>query len=148
MAKYDELNSQIGEGSAFEGKFYIHGSLKIDGKFEGEIRTEGQLIIGETGRVKTNISARRVTVGGTVIGNIDAGEEVHLLPTGRVLGNIRTPQMKMEPGVVTMGKVILTGGQKKDIQKIIEDSFSGGPSLPDAKGRRGAQGDKPPPADN
>ncbi|RKX99454.1 MAG: polymer-forming cytoskeletal protein, partial [Spirochaetes bacterium] len=78
------LNSMIGEGSIFEGKFYISGSIQIDGRFEGEVRTEDELIVGETGKVKTDIVAKRVVVGGTVIGNIDAEEEVLLLSTGRV----------------------------------------------------------------
>ena len=48
----DSINSVIGQGSIFEGKFYIAGSLKIDGKFEGEIKTDEALYIGETGKVK------------------------------------------------------------------------------------------------
>ncbi|MCK5094269.1 MAG: polymer-forming cytoskeletal protein, partial [Spirochaetes bacterium] len=87
-----QLNSVIGDGSIFEGKFYINGSLKINGRFEGEIKTKEHLIVGETGKVKTDITARRVTVGGTVIGNIVAEEEISLLSTGRILGNIRAPK--------------------------------------------------------
>ena len=73
------MNSVIGEGSIFEGKFYINGSLQIDGRFEGDIRTEEYVVVGETGKVKTDIFARRVVVAGTVIGNIEAEEEVNLL---------------------------------------------------------------------
>jgi len=67
-----EMNSVIGEGSIFEGKFYINGSLQIDGRFEGDIRTDEHVLVGETGKVKTDIVARRVIVAGTVIGNIEA----------------------------------------------------------------------------
>ena len=72
MARNDLLNSTIGEGSVFEGKFYISGSLKIDGKFEGEIKTDDELVVGESGKVKTNIEARSVVVAGVVVGNITA----------------------------------------------------------------------------
>ena len=72
MAKYDQTNSVIGEGSIFEGRFYISGSLRVDGKFEGDIRTDEALVVGETGKVKTNISAREVILAGTLIGDIDA----------------------------------------------------------------------------
>ena len=75
----DHINSVIGEGSIFEGKLYIQGSLEVNGKFEGEIKTEGQITIGKTGRVKTNIIARKVIIGGTLMGNIRAHEEVLLL---------------------------------------------------------------------
>jgi cytoskeletal protein CcmA (bactofilin family) len=73
--------------------------------------------------VKTDIQARRVTVAGTLIGNILASEEVNLLHTGKVLGNITTPKLTVEPGVITEGKVVITSGQSDDAKKIIEESF-------------------------
>ncbi len=126
-----QLNSLIGEGSVFDGRFYINGSLQVDGRFEGEIKTKDQLIVGKTGKVKTDIVAKRVIVGGTVIGNIDAEEEVHLLSTGRVLGNIRAPKINIEEGVVVEGEITITGGQKKDVRKVIEESFNEGPKIED-----------------
>jgi len=132
MAPKNELiiNSTIGEGSVFEGKYFIHGSLQIDGKFEGEVKTDEQLIIGQTGRVKTNIHAKRVVVAGTLIGNIDATEEVIRLETGRVLGDIKAPVVHLKDGVVIEGKIFVTGGQKKEIRKVIEESWASGPTMP------------------
>lgn len=144
--KNDQINSVIGEGSVFVGKFYVHGSLQIDGKFEGEIRTEDHLVIGETGKVKTDIVANRVTVGGTLVGNIEAVEEVRLLETGRVLGNIVTPHLLVEGGVVSQGVVTITGGQKKDVRKIILDSYASGPVLPDLKSHRSIEAKEDAPA--
>lgn len=126
-----QLNSLIGEGSVFDGKFYINGSLQVNGRFEGDIRTEDQLIVGRTGKVKTDIMAKRVIVGGTVIGNIDAEEEVTLLSTGRILGNIKAPKVNIEEGVVIEGEVSVTGGQKKNVKKIVEESFNEGPKIED-----------------
>jgi len=134
--KNEQINSVIGENSVFTGKFYVHGSLQVDGKFEGDIKTEDHLVIGETGKVKTDIVANRVTVGGTLVGNIDATEEVRLLETGRILGNITTPRLYVDGGVVSEGVVTITGGQKKDVKKIIMDSFSSGPALPPSKGQK------------
>ena len=126
-----QLNSLIGEGSVFDGKFYINGSLQVDGRFEGEIKTEDQLIVGRTGKIKTDIVAKKVIVGGTVIGNIDAEEEVTLLSTGRVLGNIKAPKVNIEEGVVIEGEVSITGGQQKDVRRIVEESFNEGPKIED-----------------
>jgi cytoskeletal protein CcmA (bactofilin family) len=131
-AKNDyQMNSVIGEGSMFEGKFYIQGSLQIDGRFEGEIKTQDRLVVGETGKVKTDIFARRVVVGGTVIGNIEADEEVALLSTGRVFGNITAPRVNIEEGVVVKGEISISAGQKKDIKSVIEESFNTGPKIDD-----------------
>ncbi|MDF3821087.1 polymer-forming cytoskeletal protein [Leptospira sp. 96542] len=125
----DSINSVIGPGSIFEGKFYIAGSLRIDGKFEGDIKTEDALVIGETGKVKTNISAREVIISGTLIGNIKAENEVKLEGTGRMLGDITAPYLELQKGVVAKGNITITGGQKKDVRKIVEESFGGIKSL-------------------
>ena len=137
-----QLNSVIGDGSIFEGKFFINGSLEIDGRFEGDIRTKEHLIVGETGKVKTDISAKRVTVGGTVIGNIEADEEVSLLSTGRVLGNIKAPKVNIEDGVVVEGEISISGGQKKGIRNIIEESYQAGPQLDEVIKRENAEAQK------
>ena len=121
--KNENSNCVIGEGSVFNGRFYVNGSILIEGKFQGDIRTDDQLVVGPTGKVKTDIVARRVTVAGTLIGNITASEEVSLLHTGKVLGNISTPKLTMEPGVVTEGRVTITSGLSDEARKIIEESF-------------------------
>ena len=132
-AKGDGINSTIGAGSVFEGKFYISGSLRIDGKFEGEIKTDNELVVGETGKVKTDIVARSVVVAGTVIGNIKASEEVRLLETAKVLGDITTPILTIQNGVASLGKVNITGGTSKDTKKLIEESFNGVPAKQNVK---------------
>jgi cytoskeletal protein CcmA (bactofilin family) len=119
----DSANCVIGEGSVFEGKFYVEGSIRIDGKFFGEIKTNDQLFIGPSGKVKTDITARKVTVAGVLIGNIHALEEVNLLQSGKVLGNIKTPKINVEEGVISQGEIVITDNKHESIKKIIEDSF-------------------------
>lgn len=116
-------NSVIGENSVFEGRFYVSGSILIEGKFDGEIKTEDHLTVGPTGKVKTDIYARKVTVGGTLIGNITASEEVDLLANGKVLGNISTPKLNVEDGVLIQGMVTITGGQTDNVPQVIRQSF-------------------------
>lgn len=122
----DQVDSIIGEGSAFEGRFHIQGSLRVNGKFQGEVQVGNELIVGETGKVKTNISARRVIVAGTFVGNIEASEEVILLSSGQVLGNITTPILNVHKGVVTVGEVRITSNpqDQKRLTEMIESSFS------------------------
>ncbi len=122
-SKDDSNNSTIGEGSTFEGKFYISGSLRIDGKFEGEIKTDEELVVGQTGKVKTNINAKTVVVAGIVIGNIVAEKEVTLLETAKVSGDIETPILTIQRGVITQGHITITSGQKTNIKKLIDDSY-------------------------
>ncbi len=124
-SRSDSMNSVIGPGSIFEGKFYISGSLRIDGKFEGEIKTEDALEVGETGKIKTNISAKNVSIAGVMIGNIKAESEVRLEESGKLLGDIHAPKLHIAPGVVARGNIHITGNQKKDVKKLIEESYGG-----------------------
>ena len=125
----DQVDSIIGEGSTFEGQFHVQGSLRVNGKFQGDVRVGNELIVGETGKVKTNISARRVIVAGTFVGNIEASEEVILLSSGQVLGNITSPVLNVHKGVVTVGEVQITSSPKdqKRLAEMIEKSFSAEP---------------------
>lgn len=131
-SKNHQVDSIISEGSFFEGRFHVNGSLRVDGKFEGEIKIDDQLIVGETGKIKTNIVAKRVVVGGTFIGNIEATEEVVLLETGKVLGDITTPVLTVAKGVITIGNINITSNkyERESISQIIQDSFSDGSMLP------------------
>lgn len=113
----------IGSGSIFEGRFYVSGSIHIEGKFQGDIRTDDELVVGPTGQVKTDITARRVKVAGTLIGNITASEEVYLVQSGKVLGNITTPKLSVESGVITSGKVIITSEDSENVADIVNKSF-------------------------
>jgi len=119
----DSSSCIIGEGSIFEGKYYVEGSIRIDGKFHGDIRTGDQLTVSATGKVKTDIQARRVTIAGTLIGNIKATEEVNIIQNGKVLGDIITPKLNVEPGVIISGKLTITSSSNDNIKNIITDSF-------------------------
>lgn len=126
MARKDMVNSVIGDGSSFKGTFIVKGSFQIDGKFEGELKIDGHLIIGPNGKVKTStIITESITIAGTLIGNIDAQKEVVLIETGRVLGNIEAPKIDVGEGAVIQGEMTITGGQKKDITKVVQESFTG-----------------------
>ena len=93
----------IGEQSCFEGKLLVNGSIQIHGYFEGDVLKVDQVHIGETGRVKTMIDAGSVVVEGAVIGHIHASTRVMLMPTARVLGDISTPELIIQNGVILEG---------------------------------------------
>ena len=106
------VNSIIGEGSEFKGEFNINGLLRIDGKFKGTIATDGKVLIGQTGEAITDIKARVVVIGGTVKGNIYATERVIMLSTGTINGNVITPSLIMEDGVIFEGNCFINKRQE------------------------------------
>lgn len=97
------VNSLIGEGAQFRGEFKVDGLLRIDGLFEGEIETKGTVLVGQKGVVHTDIRAHTIVVGGEVHGNIYAEKLVNLLSTAHIYGNIVTPKLQLDEGVVFEG---------------------------------------------
>ena len=120
-----EANSTIGENSSFEGHFAVKGSLRIDGRFEGDILLVDQLQIGPTAKVKTSISATSVVVEGIVVGNIAAARRILLLSTARVLGNIKTPELIIQDGVVLEGRCTISHVKIENTRQHIEALYDG-----------------------
>lgn len=117
-------NSTIGPNSYFTGRFYINGSLKIDGKFEGKSLQAEQLYIGSTGKVKTNIVANSVIVEGVIIGNITARNRVMLLPTAKIYGDIKTPELIIQNGVILEGRCVIANDLKISAKDLIEAEYA------------------------
>jgi cytoskeletal protein CcmA (bactofilin family) len=100
----EKITTTLGKETSFSGILKFRESLKIDGKFEGEIESPGFLYVENGAVVKANIKVGSVVVGGVVRGNIEASERLEMLATGRVYGNIRTAKLNIADGVVFEGK--------------------------------------------
>ena len=101
------INSIVGEGTSFQGELKLNGLLRIDGDFSGTIRTSGKVLIGKSGRAECTIRANTVVIGGIVRGNIYADEKVIVLSTGMMIGNIHSPRLIAEEGVILNGNCLI-----------------------------------------
>lgn len=97
------INSIIGEGTRFKGEFDLNGLLRIDGDFTGSIRTKGKVLVGRNGRAECTMHAGTVVIGGVMRGEIFSTEKVIILSTGLMLGNITSPRLIVEEGVIVHG---------------------------------------------
>lgn len=118
-------NTIIGENSFFEGRFMVNGGIRIDGRFEGEMLKVSHVTIGVKGKVRSNISALSVVVEGVLIGNIDAKVRVILLPTSRVYGDITTPEIIIQQGVIFEGKIKIAQDKNLSVKEEIEKIYRG-----------------------
>jgi cytoskeletal protein CcmA (bactofilin family) len=98
------INTVFSKDMSFYGDLKFKKSLQINGYFEGEIISDGYLVIGEGATVKANIKAKTVIINGEVQGNIEATERLEILSGGKLQGNIRTAKLKIADGVVFVGK--------------------------------------------
>src|SRR5512143_1882849 len=109
------LNAFLGEGTNFKGTLTFEGTVRIDGRLEGEIFTKDTLVIGEGAQVHATIHAGVLVLSGTVYGNITAEKKIEIHPSGQLYGNITTPSLVIEEGVIfegtcTMGHAREQGG--------------------------------------
>src|SRR5256885_2077300 len=98
-----EITTLLGRGSEFEGKLTFEGTVRIDGKLSGEIFSEDVLVVGEGAMVNAEIDVGVIIVEGNVTGNIRAKRAVELHAPARVKGNIETPSLYIDKGVMFEG---------------------------------------------
>lgn len=99
-----EITTLLGRGAAFEGKLTFEGTVRIDGRFKGEVFSDDVLVIGEGALVEAEIDIGEVIIQGTVIGNIKAKRSIEIHAPGKVKGDLHTPSLQIDKGVVFEGR--------------------------------------------
>lgn len=106
--KNTEISSQvesiIGVNTAMKGSLSSSGALRIDGQFEGDVALTADLIVGEAGRVTAQIAAKNALIAGNVTGNMDITEKLELLPTAKVIGDLKVGTLIIGEGAIYKGK--------------------------------------------
>ena len=99
----DDKTSTLCPHLTFEGNLRFSGKVTIDCEFRGSVVTDDTLIVGPSGRLEAEVTAGVVEVSGKVRGNIKARTRVKIFSRGEVHGNIETPTVSMEEGVLFEG---------------------------------------------
>jgi len=107
-----DLNALLGRGSEFEGKLTFEGTVRIDGKFTGTIVTNDVLVVGEGAKVSAEITCGTVILHGEINGNVRAKTAVELHHPAKMRGNIETPSLMIEKGVMFEGQAKMEGIDK------------------------------------
>ena len=104
-----EINTLLGRGSEFEGKLTFEGTVRIDAVLRGEVFSDDVLVIGEGARVEAEIDVGEIIIQGNVNGNIRAKRCIEILMPGRVKGDITTPVLQIDKGVIFEGRSFMEG---------------------------------------
>jgi len=101
--KDDEIKAFLGKGAEFTGKLIFSGSVRIDGDFNGEIFSEGTLIVGDGAHIEADIKVANIIISGDVHGQIECKDKIEIYPPGRVLGNVKSPRFIITEGAIFEG---------------------------------------------
>src|SRR5438045_7137457 len=98
-----ELNALLGKGSSFEGKLVFEGTVRIDGKFTGEIVSTDTLIVGEGAEVKAQVQVGSFVIVGDFNGDAKASKSIEIKAPAKVRGTLTTASIVIERGVFFEG---------------------------------------------
>ncbi|MGE4421728.1 MAG: polymer-forming cytoskeletal protein [Pseudodesulfovibrio sp.] len=103
----DEINAFLGAGTNYHGKLHFQGAVRIDGNFQGEVVSEGTLVIGQDAVVDGQVKVGQLVLSGRIKGEVEAKNKVVLHKTANLQGNIRTPVLVVEEGAVLEGELVM-----------------------------------------
>jgi cytoskeletal protein CcmA (bactofilin family) len=118
----DEINAFLGAGTNYHGKLHFQGAVRIDGNFQGEVVSEGTLVIGQDAVVDGQVQVGQLVLSGRIKGEVEAKNKVVLHKTANLQGNIRTPVLVVEEGAVLEGELVMGSLDTVPKAKPEEDS--------------------------
>jgi cytoskeletal protein CcmA (bactofilin family) len=105
-----EICAFVGKGVEFKGTISYSGTVKIDGYLDGEIHTDGVLLIGEGAIIQAKITAGTIVCKGKVTGDVVAKECIKLRAPAVMNGSVKAPVLSMEDGVLFNGALEMAHG--------------------------------------
>ncbi|MDF1524947.1 MAG: polymer-forming cytoskeletal protein [bacterium] len=123
-----EIKAFLGEGTDFKGILTFEGTVRVDGQLEGEVYTKDTLIVGESAVVAAEINVHTIVISGIVRGNINATGKIEVHRPGKLFGNVKTPSLFIEEGVIFEGNCAMAydaSGEKKVSPIVVQHDAEG-----------------------
>lgn len=116
-AQAEDVIAFVGKGVEFKGTITYNGTVRIDGILDGEIHTDGTLLIGEEAVLTAKVSAGTIISKGKITGDISAKEKVRLLSPAILNGSVKAPTLSMEEGVLFNGNIEMARAEVRDLAR-------------------------------
>jgi len=97
--------SLIAADITIEGKIEGGGSVRIAGKFNGDVNVQGDLAVEAGAKLTGGVRADKVTIAGELEGNIEEASRVELMQTGVLVGDLKAGSLTVAAGARMRGKV-------------------------------------------
>ena len=126
MAKFNETDNTptinlISTGTDITGDIKSNGDIRIDGSLMGNLNTKGKVVIGPTGKVKGEVICKNSEVAGIIEGKIMVGQLLNLKASSKIIGDIVTVKLSIEPGAVFSGNCKMSDTENNGGTGIIRE---------------------------
>lgn len=108
------VDTFIGRETSMQGSLEAKGLIHIEGHFQGDIYTEGEVVIGAGASVKANVKGNSVNLAGSIEGNVEAVQRLLIRNGGVLLGDIKTGALAVEDGALFKGNCKMKNGEKEE----------------------------------
>ena len=102
------IRTYIGSDTTIKGDLECVGDFLIEGAVEGNLRSEGSILIGREALVRGEVVARVVAVSGTVIGTIQCLGKLEIYGSAQIIGTVFAPELSMESGAKIHARVLMS----------------------------------------
>jgi cytoskeletal protein CcmA (bactofilin family) len=103
----NNIDTIIGVNVTLKGNLYNKGSIQVNGSVEGEVKSDENIVIGDSAKIKGPVIAKKIEISGEVIGTIEATEKLEINPTGRIVGDLKAKTLIIKEGAAFVGKSIM-----------------------------------------
>lgn len=125
----DKVNTLIGKDAFFKGTITAKGFIRIDGEVEGAVSNKGDVIIGESGRLKAELKGRNITIAGYYEGTLEADGRLELKRTATAVGNFKANTLLVEDGAVLNGSMD-TKHKEQASKDLVKKDYNEKPFVP------------------
>ena len=103
----------LGNGTTIKGDIESNGDIRIDGHLLGSLKSNGKVVLGQTGVMEGDLNCKQAEIAGVVKGNINTEELTALKSTSKVEVDLNTKQLLIEVGAQFTGKCVM--GQQSTV---------------------------------
>jgi cytoskeletal protein CcmA (bactofilin family) len=108
-----DSHNTIGNGTTIKGDIISSGDIRIDGQLQGNMQIKGKLVIGSTGKITGEVDCRNSEISGTLEGKLVVTELLTLRSSARIMGDIITSKLSIEPGATFTGTCNMGGNKQQ-----------------------------------
>jgi len=133
----EEVSAFVGNVVDFKCTIVYQGTVRIDGTLDGEIQTEGVLLVGEEAVIKAKVTAGTIVCKGKITGDITAKEKIKLRTPAVINGGVTSPMISIEEGVMFNGTLEMTPAPREAHKEpTLRAVTSGGSSTEQGSAKR------------
>ena len=109
----------IDAGTVVEGILKASASTRIEGTVNGDITSEGVVVIANEGIVNGNITAVDVKISGTVKGNLIISGKTELVSNGKLVGDIKTGSLSIDETAIFQGNCKMNSVSEEEAAPVV-----------------------------